>query len=173
MPGPAKCLIGLLFGLLVFGVTRGIIEERTRRAKELEAEGESIQALAQAKSKAELMEAVGHLGIFLPLKDGSWIAIRSLSVRSHPLWSSSVALDGKGNWLRSNNYLSGIFKIYMDQKVRVLELPAEERETWLAELCPYVHPIATAPTLEAAHQAMDVLGFEPFDPGVHPAFREK
>jgi hypothetical protein len=173
MSVPMKWLVAILFGLLVFAATRAVITEQARRAKEIEAEEESIHVLAQATSKAELIEAVGELGIFLTLKDSSWIAIRSRCVRSLPLWASSVALDSEGNWSRSNCYLSGIFRNYRVEKERIKEFTADELEERLRDCHPYVHAIAISPDLEAAYQALDVLGFSPFHPETKPVFQEK
>jgi len=60
------------------------------------AEAKSFEILRNASTKAELEDAVGELGLFVPLPDGEWIAIRYRDSHRNRIWSSSVARDSKG-----------------------------------------------------------------------------
>jgi hypothetical protein len=65
---------------------------------------ESLSILGAATSTNALLEAVGHLGIFISLQDGSWIAIRYRDTHGGRIDSMAIARDSGGGWFESTEH---------------------------------------------------------------------
>jgi hypothetical protein len=180
-------VIVLLFVLLVTGVVvyNGFIVPAawysTTRIK-------SISVLKAAESTNQLTDAVGPLGLFLSLTNGSWLAIRYTDTHSGAaviFWpwaivcSSAVARDSGGGWLESDRHFCGSLKYWPRRKDSVegmLEAQQEHPELFTNRFSPadsespnlpkYAEMMAleTAPDLAAAREALKQIGFKPLDP---------
>lgn len=151
--------------------------ELERMRRESRAEKESIRLLRESSDKATLKDAVGDLGLFAEMADGSWLAIRYRDRHGFPMWSSAVALDSEGNWYRSNEHYCGRFMHYRRQKQRneedredarkknVPQLERDEFNEFLeSRLDKDFVELEAAPTLEEARKVLERLGFAPFTP---------
>ena len=149
--------IGIAFILLfLYGETVGpmIWKWMARR--------ESIALLSGGKTKSELQEAVIQSGAMIPIRDGSWIAIRYCD--NHSGWVSSIAIarDSGGSLFESSVHFCGAFGAY-----RHLRQEMENDQSDAADIIRSV-PVYTA--LDAIHSAESLeegrkhlleLGFEP------------
>jgi len=113
--------------------------------------------LAAATTPEERESAVGDLGLYCPLRDGSWIAICYKDTHSGEIVSVAIALDSEGRFYECYEHFCGTFSIY--RKVR--ESLEERREEELQSHA--VHPVATAPDLEIARKHLLKMGFVQMD----------
>jgi hypothetical protein len=143
---PGWVLLLLVVGVFLTVVVP-VIPNRISRSL---AESESFRLLTQANTPEELREAVGSLGLFLELPDGSWIAIRYRDSHAMTGWSSAVALDSDGAWFISHEHFCGRFKGYRLQKEN--EQPDIPRDTEL-------HALETSESLAAARAKLYTMGF--------------
>jgi hypothetical protein len=87
------------FFIYVFGIYPATWYSNTRQ--------ESVTLLKRAQSITELTNAVGYLGVFIPLTNGCWIAIRYRDSHSGGIRSCAVARDSGGGWFESDRHFCG------------------------------------------------------------------
>jgi len=165
---PKPILLGVLAVtlvvlLLVFAVEPVTWHWRVRR--------ESLSALATASSSNELRQAVGDLGIFIPIRDGSWIAIRYRDSHAGRIASLAIARDSGGGWFESDVHFCGAFNAYNHERQSLDEIRSElarlgETDTNMtsrarSEIFVALDTIYAARSLQAARQPLLKLGFEP------------
>ncbi len=108
-----------IIGLLVLLVVAGFLiyafaiyparwHSQTRR--------ESLTILKAARSTSELASAVGNLGLFIPLTNGAWIAIRYRDSHSGGVRSCAVARDSGGSWFESERHFCGSLSFWPQLK---------------------------------------------------------
>lgn len=140
---------------------------------------ESVKILTAAKTTNELTKAVGHLGLFMPLTNGEWIAIRYTDVHSIPICSSAVARDSGGGWFESKRHFCGSLPFWPRLKMEA-EADEEQRKLtpeWFTNhgsraedhkgtLLNYKEMIAveSAPDMERARRALKEIGFTELNP---------
>ncbi len=128
---------------------------------------ESLRLLRNAETRAELEQAVGDLGVFLPLKDGPWIAIRYRDSHGWPMWSQAIARDSGGQWYESREHFCGVFLGYRQYPSTIREMVqydiAAGRDTApttrLFAPSPEIDAVGSAPDLPTARTALIKLGF--------------
>ena len=130
---------------------------------------EALTILSAAKTTYEVEQAVGNLGIFIPLRDGSWIAIRYRDTHRGYLASLAIARDSGGNWYESDHHYCGEFIAYKHDRRESEELhsePAEPGEVATnarSESFAALDAVFNAPSLEVGRQRLLKLGFETID----------
>ena len=152
----ALCVVLML--LLVFpsyvaaGIAPPLVRAKARRV------------LAAARTPDELHQAVGSLGRFFPLEDGSWVAVRYRD--SHTAgYSCAVALDSGGGWFYSSRHFCGRFQHYdvIQKKTRELAAAMGDDEVALQaalrEKDKDLYDLAAAKTLSAARSQLLNMGF--------------
>jgi hypothetical protein len=132
---------------------------------------DSIATLSAAKTTNDLQQAVGGLGIFIPIRDGSWIAIRYRDTHAGRIASLAVARDSDGSWFESDHHFCGAFAGYRHERQSVQELRSElaklgETNTNLktsarSDTATALDAIHSAASLEDGRQQLSKLGFEP------------
>jgi hypothetical protein len=129
---------------------------------------QSVKALSAANDETALREAVGSLGVFIPVKDGSWIAIRYTDSHSGYIFSMAIARDSGGQWFESKYHFCGEFRFF-DQWVRAQSQPADSAERLNAAAYVFddehgdLRDIFNAPNLPKARAALLRAGFRPID----------
>ncbi|MEZ5326703.1 MAG: hypothetical protein R3F19_16780 [Verrucomicrobiales bacterium] len=149
--------------VLVFVVEPATWHWRNRR--------EALTMLSAAKTTNELQQAVGGLGIFIPLRDGSWIAIRYRDTHAGRIESLAVARDSGESWFESDHHFCGAFSAYAHDGRLLEEIRSElaklgERDTNTtsrarSEIFVALDAVFDAPSLEVGRQQLLKLGFEP------------
>ncbi len=132
---------------------------------------ESIATLTAAKTTNGVQNAVGRLGVFIPIRDGSWIAIRYRDTHAFTVASLAVAHDSGGGWYESDHHFCGAFASYRQDRRRMDEIRSElvklgEVETNVItsarpDIFLTLDAIASADSLEDARAQLLKLGFEP------------
>jgi hypothetical protein len=131
---------------------------------------ESVAALSAAKTTNELQQVVGVLGVFIPIRDGSWVAIRYRDTHAGRIASLAVARDSGGNWFESDHHFCGAFAAYRE-RLRMEEIRSElaklgETDTNLttsarSDTFVALDAITSAASLDDARKQLSKLGFEP------------
>lgn len=138
---------------------------------------QSVQVLAAAKTTNELRKAVGTLGLFIPLTNGAWIAIRYRDSHGGGISSCAVARDSGGGWFESDRHFCGSLPGWptlkesaeMDEELRRTnpELFTNKSAGRLVDADNGMFPsyrdmnaIASAPNLESARSALRKIGFK-------------
>lgn len=140
---------------------------------------ESIKILTAAKTTNELSKAVGHLGLFMSLTNGGWIAIRYEDMHSIPICSSAVARDSGGDWFESKRHFCGSLPFWPRLKMQVDGEEEQRKLTpeWFTNRVSKADSdngsfpsyremlaIESAPDLESARHALQKIGFKEFHP---------
>ena len=128
---------------------------------------ESTSALQNANDEASLRKAVGGLGAFVPLQDGSWIAIRYNDTHAGSNDSLAIARDSAGGWFESTHHycaeLGGFGRwVEAQESGDPLEIEMFEGMTFdngHGDL----RDIYTAPDLASARAALLAAGFKQSD----------
>ncbi len=134
---------------------------------------ESVAILSAAESPSDLQQAVGSLGIFIPLHDGSWIAIRYRDTHAGRLYSLAIARDSGGNWYKSTYHFCGSFNIYRIERKWQEDDQLERAESGETGPSPAIRSkgsetlatldaVFSAPSLESGRRQLLKLGFKPF-----------
>lgn len=140
---------------------------------------ESVKILTAAKTTNELTKAVGHLGLFMPLTNGEWIAIRYTDVHSIPICSGAVARDSGGGWFESKRHFCGSLPFWPRLKMEA-EADEEQRKLtpeWFTNRVSKAESdngsfpsyremmaIESASDLESARHALKKIGFKELNP---------
>jgi hypothetical protein len=134
---------------------------------------ESVAILSGAKTADDLKKAVGSLGIVIPIRGGSWIAIRYRDTHSLPSTSLAIACDSEGFMFKSTNHFCGQFPIYEHERTLEEDSRAESKELGEANTNTISRPrsetfrnldsIFEAPSLEIARQHLLKFGFHPLN----------
>jgi hypothetical protein len=128
-------------------------------------ERESIGVLKKAKSLDELKEAVNSLGIFISLKDQSWIAIRYNDLHVFTIPSSAVALDSSGKWYASTYHFCGQFGIYRSiEEQERMGMSHELFEGMMTGNIAKIHALASSGNLLDARKRLLQLDFYEITP---------
>jgi hypothetical protein len=123
------------------------------------------RVLSRARSPEELRAAVGSLGAFFPLRDGSWVAVRYTDTHAAPGYSCAVAYDSGGQWLYSNHHFCGRFRLYFqieNQTRRLATALGESEEQILQSMsrtAPEMFALANATNPVAARKQLLTMGF--------------
>ncbi len=122
---------------------------------------ESITILKNSKTHDELKKAVGPLGIFIQIKDGSWIAIRYTDTHSIPSWSLSIALDSNGKWFESKRHFCGRLRSYrvIVKKMELLDKKSIDYDLFMEKHYQELFYVASAPNLKVARKKLLLMGF--------------
>jgi hypothetical protein len=138
---------------------------------------ESIAALEDARSMADLTNAVGTLGLYIPLTNGNWIAIRYRDTHSLRIISCAIARDSGGGWFESNRHFCGSLSSWPRHKDEVAgeeelrrtapdlltnHVPRPDASTSLFPSYGEMLAIESAPDLAHARAALQRIGFSPF-----------
>jgi hypothetical protein len=127
---------------------------------------ESIAALQAARTTDQLEQAVGRLGVYVPLADGSWIAISYHDTHSGTIASLAIARDSGDNWYESTEHYCGSLRgltlrieqeqaqVPMDER-SLTEVPCDE-----GDLC----DLYRSADLDEARAFLQQIGFTPFEP---------
>jgi len=124
------------------------------------------RALSTAKTPEELRAAVGRLGAYFPLRDGSWVAVRYTDTHAAPGYSCAVARDSGGQWFYSSRHFCGRFRIYfkLENQTRRLATALGESEEQIrqsmARTAPEMFALANATNLVAARAQLLAMGFK-------------
>jgi hypothetical protein len=147
--------------LVVAFVALGLFltSSRGREWRRRSAEADSFRVLAQAKSPAELEEAVGDLGIVFRTKDEGWIAVRYLDRHAGGIWSSAVARDSGGRWFVSSYHFCGKFEGYRRGLIHGSVIDSDAK-------LHIIDRIARSETLDAGRELLVELGFQETEPPV-------
>jgi hypothetical protein len=127
----------------------------------------SVRTLSAAKTPEDFHKAVGYYGNFLPLKDGSWVAIRYRDNHAMALWSRAVVRDSGGWWFWSDHHFCGAFmrrNIEHIEKMQKLEREMGGTEEQIAALGSRsdVWQLSQSPTLDTARKKLLEMGFRRF-----------
>ena len=123
------------------------------------------RALSHAKTPEELRMAVGQLGAFFPLRDGSWVAVRYTDTHAAPGYSCAVAHDSGGQWFYSSHHFCGRFRIYVQVEQQTRELAEVTGDTEaqvqssLSRGDMQMFGLAAATNLAAARAQLFTMGF--------------
>ena len=153
------CLVAL-FVVVFPGCAAAIIGPPLDKAK-------ARRALSRAKTPEELRAAVGKLGAFFPLPDGSWVAIRHTDSHAAPGYSCAVAHDSGGQWFFSSYHFCGRFRNYVryEEQTRKLGLNLGESEEeihgHMARTDAQMFALANATNLASARAQLLTMGFSP------------
>jgi hypothetical protein len=163
-----RILLGLLAVLLLLLLLVFVVEPMTWHWR---VRRESIATLSAAKTTNELQQAVGGLGIFIPIRDGSWIAIRYRDTHAGRIASLAVARDSGGSWFESDYHFCGAFAGYRHERRSMEEIRSElaklgETDTNLttrarSDTAAALDATYSAASLEDGRQQLSKLGFEP------------
>ena len=160
-------LLGTGFVAYVFIIYPASWHSSTRR--------ESVRVLAAARSTGELTNAVGNLGVFIPLTNGAWIAIRYRDSHGGGIRSCAVARDSGGEWFESSRHFCGSLSYWPRLKEEVAAEEEQRRLTpeWFTNgvsradsdngMFPSFREmmaIEFAPDLESARRALREIGFK-------------
>jgi len=150
--------------VLVFVVEPLASHRRVRQA--------AITALSTAKTINELQQAVGGLGIFVPLQDGSWIAIVYHDIHAARISSLAIARDSGGNWFESDRHFCGTLSAYRQERQSRAEMRSELAKLGEIETNSIIDSrsgifmdldsLFAAPSLDAGRKQLWKLGFKPF-----------
>jgi len=135
---------------------------------------DSIRILQAARTRADLTNAVGDLGLFISLTNNQWVAIRYRDAHGLVIRSSAVALDSGGQWFESDHHFCGSLSFWPILKDEIAEQKEQRRLTPqmfsnqvpLADSdngfyrIPDMLALDTAPDLESARRALNVLSFK-------------
>lgn len=140
---------------------------------------DSIKQLKEAETTGQLTNAVGSLGLFIPLTNNAWIAIRYRDSHSGAVRSLAVARDSGGGWFESDRHFCGTLRSWP----RIKNLVAAEEEQrkltpeWFTNRVSRAESdngsfpsykemmaIESAPDLESARAALKKIGFTEFHP---------
>jgi hypothetical protein len=136
---------------------------------------DSIRILTAAQTKNDLKQVLSW-GAFIPLTNGSWIAIRYRDSHLGGIFSCAVARDSGGGWFESDRHFCGSLSGFWSE-LKIREGMTKE-EMLAADIRPltnlvylgrsdYSHvptidelePIALAPDLESARRELVRVGF--------------
>ena len=136
----------------------------------------SIEILKSANSLKELTNAVGYIGIFIPLTNNEWIAIRYRDSHGGGVYSCAVARDSGGEWFESSRHFCGSLQGWPSYRARV-ESVEEMKRTYPENYTNRVFgadsdngmfpsyremmAIEAAANLETAREALVKIGFKP------------
>ena len=121
--------------------------------------------LSRSHTREELQGAVGKLGGFFPLSDGSWVAVRYTDSHSWPGYSCAVALDSAGQWLNSNHHFCGRFRSFQTETEKYRELDTAlggnggEFQRMTTEQYPEMFALSSSTNLAAARAQLLKMGF--------------
>ncbi len=136
--------------------------------------GKSVRILAAAKTTNELRKAVGSLGLFIPLTNNAWIAIRYRDSHSGGIRSCAVARDSGGGWFESDRHFCGSLAYWPELKasVEVEEYVRRTKPEFITNRVSLadsdngsfptfrdMQAIESAPDLESARRALRKIGF--------------
>ena len=150
----------LLLILLIFVVDPASWHWRVRR--------EFLSILSAAKTTNELQSAVGHWGVLISLRDGSWIAIRYRDTHAGRIESLAIARDSGGSWFESDHHFCGAFSNYRVERQRQEEIRLEIAKTGDTNTVPegssgtsaILDAAFAAPSIEAGRKQLLKLGFQ-------------
>lgn len=135
---------------------------------------EVIAILDSSKTTDELRKAVGPLGIFIPIRGGSWMAICYRDTHSLPFTSLAVARDSDGRMFQSTQHYCGQFSLYENDRKARENIRAEDEKSGGTETPPSPSPrpekflildaVSEASSLNVARQQLLKLGFSPLSP---------
>ena len=136
----------------------------------------SVKILKTAQAQNDLTNVVGDLGLFIPLTNNAWIAIRYSDKHGGTIRSCAVAGDSGGGWFESDRHFCGSLAHWPRLKERV-EAEEEERQLKPDVFANRVsavdsdngmfpsyrdmNAIESAPDLESARRALKAIGFKP------------
>jgi hypothetical protein len=170
--GGVLAFTGLL-AFLFFVVEPATWEWRRRR--------DSVRLLSSANTQDQLRKAVGHLGVFVQLVDGSWLAIRYVDTHGGRVQSLAVVRDSEGSWYQSREHFCGTFASYRHRREQAEQLRQELAQTEIdhqkrrlledistdiaasTRRAPsaMLEEIFAAPSLQEARRQLANMGFEP------------
>jgi hypothetical protein len=163
-----RILLGLLVFLVLLLLLVFVVEPMSWHWR---ARRESVTILTAAKTTNDLQQAVGGLGVFIPIRDGSWIAIRYRDTHAFRVASLAVACDSGGSWFESDHHFCGAFAAYRHERQRMEEIRSElakfgETDTNLttstrSDTFLTLDAIGSAKSLEDGRKQLAKLGFAP------------
>jgi hypothetical protein len=130
----------------------------------------AVRALSAARTPEELKAAVGPLGCFIKLSDGSWIAIYYNDSHVPPGWSKAIVRDSGGAWFESEHHFCGQFAIYFQLLELDEAIDAEARKQGLADDSAVMRSsqpldnmtrLMSAPNLDSARTVLKQMEFRP------------
>jgi hypothetical protein len=111
------------------------------------------------------------LGVFVPLRDGSWIAIRYRDTHAGRIAALAVARDSGGGWFQSEYHFCGALCGYQRVRQKMEELRAELAKlgdtdtntttSAKSDTEATLDVMFAAPSLEVGRQQLVKLGFQP------------
>lgn len=135
---------------------------------------ESINVLKAVRSTSELTNAVGSLGLFIPLTNGAWIAIRYRDSHGGGIRSCAVARDSGGGWFESERHFCGSLSLWPHMKDDVAgeeelkkvdpnfftnRVSRAESDNGMFPSFREMVAIESSPDLESARRALLKIGF--------------
>ena len=163
-----KRLSAILAGLVLLGLGVAFMQPYVAARSALARErSHAIELLQDASTVEELNDAVGYLGLFQPISDHDWIAIRYKDMHVSPgFWSYATALDSEGHWYVSTYHHCGRFQSYR----KAVELIDNEPDPVFKshyerrlESFPNLVELADCNTLSEARRILSRLHFEQDD----------
>ena len=138
---------------------------------------ESVRILTAAQTTNDLQRTdTLSWGSFIPLTNGSWIAIRYRDSHLGGIFSCAVARDSAGGWFESSRHFCGMLSGFGSELKMRQGMSAEEMRA--ANIEPFTNristvrtnsldvptldelvPLALAPDLQSAHGEMTKIGF--------------
>jgi hypothetical protein len=138
---------------------------------------QSIRVLETARTTNDLQSyEVLQGGAFVPLSNGSWIAIRYVERRSGAIYYCAIARDSAGSWFECDRLFdASLSEFWWELKMRQ-GMSAEEMRTigiepwtnvvtigrtnsWHIPKLDELIPLALAPDLQSAHRELAKIGF--------------
>ncbi|HWN94909.1 MAG TPA: hypothetical protein VNT99_07740 [Methylomirabilota bacterium] len=122
--------------------------------------------MSRAKTVEDLRAAVGRWGAFVPLRDGSWVAVRYTDTHAAPGYSCAVAHDSGGEWLYSSHHFCGRFRNYfqIEKQTRDSSAATGESEAEVLQRMALqdaqIFGLANATNLDAARAQLLTMGFK-------------
>jgi hypothetical protein len=131
--------------------------------------------MTSAQSVRELTNALAS-GLFIPLTNNAWIAIRYVHSHAGGPFSCAVARDSGGAWFESDRGFCGFFALWSHVKLQIegekemkrLDPEYSPKHPSIAEQNDGVTPsyqemvaIESAPDLESARRTLQKIGFRP------------
>lgn len=172
----ALCLISIIAGGYLHSRTDGIEKTQTKAA---------ISELASIRSADDLSRGAGVLGAWFTFSTNEWLAIQYRDGK-WPEWSVAVARDSDNKYYRSEKRFDGALASYLFKRIQYQRIKTEKLTESYASydaknksvvdravdganpasvpgMTP-LHAVTTSTNLAAARNALQAIGFEPFDP---------
>ena len=118
--------------------------------------------LGAARSPEQLRAAVGQLGAFYALRDGSWVAIRYSDQHGMMGYSCATACDSAGRWYGTTYHFCGRFAAFRQRESELKKSRGQappDPDTQLQQQDTELFALANAPNLDSARAVLFQLGF--------------